>query len=138
MFTALSAGLLFGLGLIISGMADPGKVLGFLDLFGAWDPSLAFVMLGAIAVASGAFALAARRSVSLLGLPMKLPTSRQIDRPLVFGSILFGIGWGLAGICPGPGIVLLGAGFTQGAIFVAAMLAGMGVFEILQRRSAPT
>ncbi len=138
MLMALLAGLLFGLGLIVSGMADPAKVLGFLDPLGTWDPSLAFVMLGAIAVASGAFAWAARRNISLLGVPMKLPASRQIDRPLVVGSILFGIGWGLAGICPGPAIVLLGAGFTQGAIFVVAMLAGMGIFEILQRRGART
>jgi len=136
MLSAFTAGLIFGLGLIVSGMADPAKVLGFLDLAGAWDPSLAFVMLGAIGVAAGAFACAGRRTASLLGLPMQLPASRQIDRPLVLGSLLFGIGWGLAGICPGPGIVLLGAGFRQGVIFVAAMLIGMGIFEALQRRGA--
>jgi uncharacterized membrane protein YedE/YeeE len=130
------AGLVFGIGLLVAGMANPAKVLGFLDLTGNWDPSLAFVMGGAIAVGTVAFAFARRRARSLLGLAMQLPTARQIDRRLVGGNLLFGIGWGLAGICPGPALVLLGAGYTKGLVFVLAMLAGMAVFELLQRRAA--
>ena len=133
---ALLSGLIFGLGLILAGMANPAKVLGFLDLAGLWDPSLALVMGGGIAIGSVAFALAKRRTQSLLGLPMQLPTSRQLDRRLLGGSIAFGIGWGLAGICPGPALVLLGSGSYQGMVFVVAMLTGMGAFEILERRSA--
>ena len=133
-FSAFFVGLLFGLSLIVSGMSDPAKVLGFLDLAGAWDPSLALVMGGAIGVGLVAFTLAGRRQRSLLGLPMQLPTARQIDRRLVFGSLVFGVGWGLAGICPGPALVLFGAGAPEGALFVAAMLVGMGAFEILERR----
>lgn len=132
--TSLLAGLVFGLGLILSGMADPAKVLGFLDLAGAWDPSLALVMGGAIAVGLPAFALARRRSQSLLGAPMRLPTVRRIDRRLVGGSLLFGIGWGIAGFCPGPALVALGMGKAQALVFVVAMLAGMGLFELLERR----
>lgn len=132
--TSLLAGLVFGLGLILSGMADPAKVLGFLDLAGAWDPSLALVMGGAIAVGLPAFALARRRSQSLLGTPMRLPTVRRIDRRLVGGSLLFGIGWGIAGFCPGPALVALGMGKAQALVFVVAMLAGMGLFELLERR----
>jgi uncharacterized membrane protein YedE/YeeE len=109
-FASLLAGLVFGLGLIVSGMADPAKVLGFLDIAGAWDPSLALVMAGAIAVGGLAFAVAKKRTVSFLGAAMKLPTSRDIDRRLVIGSVLFGIGWGVAGFCPGPGLVALGMG----------------------------
>jgi uncharacterized membrane protein YedE/YeeE len=131
---SLLAGLVFGLGLIISGMANPAKVLGFLDLTGTWDPSLAFVMGGAIAVGVVAFALAGRRSASLLGTEMRLPSARHIDRRLVAGSVLFGIGWGIAGICPGPGLVSLGMGEIKALVFVAAMLAGMGVFELFERR----
>jgi uncharacterized membrane protein YedE/YeeE len=133
-FTSLLAGLLFGLGLIVSGMADPAKVVGFLDLAGAWDPSLAFVMAGAIAVGLIAFAIAGKRAVSFLGADMKLPTARHIDRRLVGGSLLFGIGWGVAGFCPGPGLVALGMGEAKAAVFVAAMLAGMALFEGLERR----
>ena len=129
-------GLVFGLGLIISGMTDPGKVLGFLDLAGLWDPSLAFVMGGAILVGALAFALARKRSTSVLGGPMQLPTARHIDRRLVMGSLLFGVGWGIAGFCPGPAIVSLGAGEPKAAVFVLAMLAGMGVFEWLDARKA--
>ncbi|WP_020202484.1 DUF6691 family protein [Cupriavidus sp. WS] len=134
LLSALLAGLVFGLGLILAGMANPAKVLGFLDLAGAWDPSLALVMGGAIALGLVAFALARRRRVSLLGLPMRLPGARGIDARLVGGSLLFGAGWGLAGICPGPALVLLGAGAWQGAVFVLAMLAGMMLFEWLERR----
>jgi len=133
-FTSLLAGLVFGLGLIVSGMANPAKVLGFLDLAGAWDPSLGFVMAGAIAVGMVSFFVAKRRMVSLIGAEMRLPTSRHIDRRLVGGSVLFGIGWGVAGFCPGPGLVSLGMGEIKALVFVAAMLAGMGVFELLERR----
>ncbi|WP_413460299.1 DUF6691 family protein [Herbaspirillum huttiense] len=133
---ALAAGLLFGLGLIVSGMADPAKVLGFLDLAGQWDPSLALVMAGAIAIGMPAFALARRRSRSLLGAPMQLPTARGIDRRLVLGSVLFGFGWGLAGICPGPALVLLGMGSLKGLAFVLAMLAGMLLFAWIDRLQA--
>lgn len=131
--TALLAGLVFGLGLIVSGMADPAKVLGFLDLAGRWDPSLALVMAGAIAVGAIAFGLAGRRETTLLGEPMRLPPTRPIDTRLVFGSVLFGIGWGVAGLCPGPALVGLGMGLGPAAVFVAAMLAGMGVFEAVER-----
>ena len=133
-FTSLLAGLVFGLGLIVSGMANPAKVLGFLDLGGAWDPSLAFVMAGAIAVGAVAFAVARKRTRSFLGAAMKLPTSRDIDPRLVVGSVIFGIGWGVAGFCPGPGLVALGMGEVKALVFVAAMLAGMGLFELIERR----
>lgn len=133
-FTSLLAGLVFGLGLIVSGMANPAKILGFLDLSGSWDPSLAFVMAGAIAVGLIAFVIAGKRTVSFLGADMKLPTARHIDRRLVGGSLLFGIGWGVAGFCPGPGLVALGMGEAKAAVFVAAMLAGMALFEGLERR----
>lgn len=132
--TSLLAGLVFGLGLIVSGMANPAKVLGFLDLAGRWDPSLALVMAGAIAVGSVAFLLAKNRARSLLGAEMKLPTASRIDRRLVMGSALFGMGWGIAGFCPGPGLVALGMGESKALVFVAAMLAGMAVFEVLERR----
>ncbi|WP_428417877.1 DUF6691 family protein [Methylibium sp.] len=133
-FTSLLAGLVFGLGLIVSGMANPAKVIGFLNLAGPWDPSLAFVMAGAIAVGTVAFFVARRRSVSLLGAAMKLPTARDIDHRLVLGSLVFGVGWGLAGFCPGPGLVALGMGEFKAMVFVAAMLVGMGAFELLERR----
>ncbi|MDQ0080763.1 putative membrane protein YedE/YeeE [Variovorax boronicumulans] len=130
---SLLAGLVFGLGLIVSGMANPAKVLGFLDLSGAWDPSLAFVMAGAIAVGMVAFMLARRRTVSILGAEMRLPSARQIDRRLIAGSLLFGIGWGIAGFCPGPGLVALGMGEVKALVFLAAMLAGMSIFEFFER-----
>ena len=127
-------GLVFGLGLIISGMTDPGKVLGFLDLAGLWDPSLALVMGGAVLVGLLAFTLARKRTTSVLGGPMRLPTERQIDRRLVLGSLAFGVGWGIAGFCPGPAIVSLGAGEPKAVVFVLAMLASMGAFEWLEMR----
>ena len=133
------AGLLFGLGLIVSGMSNPAKVSGFLDITGTWDPSLVFVMGGAISVGLVAFTFARRRSLTLLGLPMDLPASRRLDARLVGGSVLFGLGWGLAGICPGPALVLVGAGSVKGIVFALAMLAGMAAFEFLRRptRTAP-
>jgi uncharacterized membrane protein YedE/YeeE len=135
--SAFVVGLVFGIGLIVSGMVNPAKVLGFLDLAGPWDPSLALVMGGAVAVGAIGFAFAARRRVSLLGTPMLLPTSRTIDARLAVGSVLFGVGWGLAGICPGPALVALGAGYAKALVFVAAMVAGMFAFEWIERaRSA--
>jgi uncharacterized protein len=133
---ALAAGLVFGLGLIVSGMADPAKVIGFLDLAGAWDPSLALVMGGAIAVALPAFTLARRRERSLLGAPMQLPATTAIDRRLVLGSLAFGVGWGLAGFCPGPALVALGLLRWEALLFVLAMLLGMGLYERIERSIA--
>jgi len=127
-------GLLFGLGLLLSGMTDPGKVLGFLDLFGNWDPSLALVMGGAIGVGVFAFALAKKRTLSFLGDAMRMPTSSQIDRRLIVGALMFGAGWGLAGFCPGPALVSLATGQPKAAAFVAFMVAGMVIFEVLERR----
>lgn len=131
---AIFAGLVFGLGLLLAGMANPAKVLGFLDLAGKWDPSLALVMAGAIAVGLPAFIIAGKRSTSLLGQPMQLPQNRHIDRRLLLGSMTFGIGWGLAGICPGPALVLAGSGVAKGLLFVLAMLAGMAIFEWLEHQ----
>ena len=126
-------GLLFGLGLILSGMTDPGKVIGFLDLFGLWDPSLALVMGGAIAVGFFAFTLAKKRTTNFLGGLLRLPTQNQIDKPLVIGSLLFGAGWGLAGFCPGPAWVSMASGQPQALVFVVAMLVGMVCFELMDR-----
>ena len=130
---SLAAGLLFGIGLIVSGMSDPSKVLGFLDLAGAWNPSLALVMAGAIAVGLVCFSLARRRGRSMLGLPISWPSARGLDRRLITGSAVFGIGWGLSGICPGPALVLIAGGSGKAWIFGIAMLAGMGIFEVLER-----
>jgi uncharacterized membrane protein YedE/YeeE len=130
---ALLAGLLFGIGLMVSGMANPAKVLGFLDVAGRWDPSLAFVMVGAIVVGSLAFFVAKRRKRSFLGLPMQLPATTTVTPRLVLGSIAFGIGWGIAGFCPGPALVAMGAGYPKAVGFVAAMLAGMVAFEVIER-----
>ena len=127
-------GLLFGIGLILSGMTDPGKVIGFLDLFGMWDPSLALVMGGALLVGVFAFAQAKKRTRSVLGGAMHLPSSRDIDRRLILGSLAFGAGWGLAGFCPGPAIVSLGAGQPTAIVFVIAMIAGMALYELADRR----
>ena len=131
---ALLAGLVFGLGLIAGGMTDPAKVKGFLDLFGAWDPSLALVMGGAVAVGVFAFAAARRRSVSWTGDPLEIPTNRSIDGRLILGGVLFGAGWGLGGFCPGPALVALGSGVAPAAVFVAAMLAGMLLHDKLIAR----
>jgi uncharacterized membrane protein YedE/YeeE len=126
-------GLLFGLGLMLSGMTDPAKVIGFLDLFGNWDPSLAFVMGGAIAVGFFAFALAKKRTISFLGGALHLPKSNHIDRRLVIGSLVFGAGWGLAGFCPGPALVSMAAGQDKALVFVLAMVFGMIAYEVAQR-----
>ena len=126
---ALASGLLFGLGLIAGGMTDPSKVQGFLDLFGQWDPSLAFVMGGAILVGAFGFAIARRRKLSWTGEPIDLPQSRLIDRRLIAGGVLFGIGWGIGGLCPGPALTALGAGFVPAAWFAAAMLLGMWLHD---------
>ena len=128
---AVLSGLLFGIGLIASGMTDPAKVKGFLDLFGLWDPSLALVMGGAIAVGLIGFTLASRRTKSWSGEPIDLPKSTVVDWRLVLGGILFGVGWGIAGYCPGPGIVAASAGSLAGGVFVAAMLAGMTIHDRL-------
>ena len=130
--TALLSGLLFGLGLIASGMANPAKVQGFLDISRAWDPSLAFVMGGAIAVASLAFALARRRERAWSGALFEWPASVGIDTPLLSGGALFGIGWGLAGFCPGPALVAMSSGMTEAWIFGAAMIAGMVLHDRLR------
>lgn len=137
LFAAI-VGLLFGIGLIVSGMTDPSKVLGFLDLAGAWNPSLAFVMGGAVAVGAVAFRLAGTRTSSLLGHPMHLPTATGIDRRLVLGSLAFGVGWGLAGFCPGPALASLASGSAKPLIFSAAMVAGMAIFETVERFRTPT
>jgi uncharacterized protein len=137
---ALLAGLVFGIGLLVSGMTDPAKVQGFLDLAGRWDPSLAFVMGGAVVVAIGAFTLAKRRAAagrtSWSGEPIDLPASNLIDVRLVGGGVLFGIGWGLAGFCPGPALVALSGGFAPALWFVPAMLAGMALHDAVMRRRA--
>ncbi len=130
---AFLAGLVFGIGLIVSGMANPAKVLGFLDLAGRWDPSLILVMAGAIAVGAIGLLAAGRRRLSLLGSPMMLPTVRIIDPRLIGGSAVFGVGWGLVGFCPGPALVAIGAGYVKALVFTAAMIAGMAVFEGIER-----
>ncbi|KMQ74487.1 DUF6691 family protein [Marinobacter subterrani] len=130
---SLFAGLIFGLGLILSGMANPEKVLAFLDIAGRWDPSLAFVMGGAILVGLFAFAVARKRTLSFLGFDLKLPGTTRIDKRLILGGLAFGVGWGIAGFCPGPGLVALGAGEAKAAVFVAAMVAGMAIFEVVER-----
>jgi uncharacterized membrane protein YedE/YeeE len=134
---SFAAGLVFGTGLILAGMANPAKVLGFLDVAGAWDPSLALVMAGAVAVGAVAFALMRGKTRTLLGAPVLLPGPRKIDRRLVLGSLVFGVGWGLAGICPGPALVLAGQLSAKGLVFFGAMLAGMALFELLDRREGP-
>jgi uncharacterized protein len=128
------AGLLFGVGLIVSGMANPAKVLGFLDLAGHWDPSLAFVMIGAIALASIGFFASRHTGKPLLDDTRHLPTKKKIDVQLIVGSAIFGAGWGIAGFCPGPVMVAVGAGKTEAVIFLSAMLAGMLAFNLFDAR----
>lgn len=139
---ALAAGLLFGLGLALSRMVDPAKVLGFLDVTGDWDPSLALVLAGAAGTAAIGFRLVlGRRVAPLFAETFSLPTARNIDRRLGVGAAIFGVGWGLVGLCPGPALAGLGLAFRPVAIFVIAMLAGMAVFELMgrlrSRASAP-
>jgi uncharacterized membrane protein YedE/YeeE len=131
---ALLAGALFGLGLAISQMVNPEKVLAFLDLAGAWDPSLALVLGGAVGVNFVGYRLVARRAHPLFAGSFHLPTRRDIDRPLVLGAMLFGAGWGLAGYCPGPALSALTLGTTEPLVFVVAMLLGMAGFEAIERR----
>jgi uncharacterized membrane protein YedE/YeeE len=133
---ALLAGLVFGLGLILSGMGNPAKVQNFLDIFGHWDPSLGLVMGGAIAVGLVAFAWAKKRKTSLLGTPMQLPTASVIDAKLLTGAALFGVGWGLAGFCPGPAVMNLATGRGEVLLFVVAMLVGMLAQHALARKSS--
>ena len=128
-----AVGLLFGLGLMLSGMTDPGKVVGFLDLFGTWDPSLALVMGGAIMVGFFAFTVAKKRTTTFFGGMLRLPTTNRMDKPLVIGSLLFGAGWGLAGFCPGPALVSMADGQPKALVFVLAMLVGMLGFELMDR-----
>jgi len=140
-FSAALAGALFGIGLILSGMTDPRKVTGFLDVAGAWDPSLALVMVGALAVGVFAFGAARRRTRAWSGTAIHLPARTAIDTRLVVGSALFGIGWGMAGFCPGPALVAIaGAGDIAGgaAVFVAAMAAGMLVHDGVAAKRRPS
>jgi uncharacterized protein len=134
LLTSFLTGLLFGLGLIVSGMSDPSKIIGFLDLAGAWDPSLLFVMGGAVLVSAAGFRLAERRPTSVLGGLRQLPGTRGIDARVILGSAIFGVGWGLAGFCPGPALVAFGAGYDKAVVFVIAMLAGMVMYELTERR----
>lgn len=121
-------GLLFGLGLVLSGMSNPAKVIGFLNLSAPWDPSLAFVMGGAIAVGVPGFYWAKKQSKSLLGFPMNIPKTSAIDKNLIVGSIMFGAGWGLGGFCPGPALVSASSLYSDALIFVVSMAAGMWLF----------
>lgn len=128
----LLAGLLFGIGLLISGMTNPTKVQGFLDIFGAWDISLALVMGGGLIVAIIGVQLAKRQQTSWIGTLIELPSKTTINKKLLIGAMLFGIGWGLVGICPGPGIVLLGTGQWQAYAFIPAMIVGMLIYQWLE------
>jgi uncharacterized membrane protein YedE/YeeE len=131
--TAFLAGLIFGGGLILSGMTNPAKVLAFLDVAGTWDPSLLFVMVGAILVAALAFRFARTRVRPLFGSQIHVPGAGRIDTSLVLGSVTFGIGWGLVGYCPGPALTALAVGGRSTLLFVAAMVAGMAIFEVTER-----
>ncbi|OJY18605.1 MAG: hypothetical protein BGO98_31400 [Myxococcales bacterium 68-20] len=134
--SALGAGMLFGVGLAIAGMTKPSKVVGFLDLFGSWDPSLAFVMVGAITVHLIAHRLVRRRSSPLFDVKFHLPTRKDIDRRLVLGAAVFGVGWGLGGFCPGPGIVSAGSGSLGALVFVVGMTIGMLIESAVARSMA--
>jgi len=129
LFSQYFIGILFGWGLIISGMSNPQKILGFLDLFGSWDPSLIFVMLGAVLVGLAGFYVVSKRTQAFFGGALHIPARRDITKPLIIGSLIFGAGWGIAGFCPGPALVALGAGHLKALVFVAAMLAGMEICE---------
>lgn len=129
--SAFAVGLLFGLGLLVSGMADPAKVLAFLDVTGRWDPSLAFVMAGAVAVSATGYFVARRRGRPLLASRLEIPTRRDLDPRLIAGAAVFGLGWGLAGLCPGPALTLLTVAPAQAVTFVVAMVVGMLAFHLL-------
>ncbi|MBX3130940.1 MAG: YeeE/YedE family protein [Polyangiaceae bacterium] len=136
--TPLLIGLVFGLGLVLSGMTQPAKVIAFLDVTGQWDPSLAFVMVGAISTHWLLYRFIMKRPSPLLASAYAIPSRQRIDARLLGGSALFGVGWGLGGYCPGPGLASAGALSGQALLFVGAMLAGMGVFELVEaRRRAP-
>ncbi|MEY0300929.1 DUF6691 family protein [Providencia manganoxydans] len=130
---ALISGLLFGLGLLLAGMGNPAKILGFLDITGNWDPSLLVTMAVAMVVSAIAFAIAKKRKMSVLNCPIQIPQNTKIDKSLIIGSVLFGLGWGIAGICPGPALLLTGMGVTEGIIFTLAMIAGMSIFQMLKK-----
>lgn len=130
---ALVSGILFGLGLLLAGMGNPAKILAFLDITGNWDPSLLVTMVVAMVISGIAFQLVKKRKTSVLNCSLQIPTSKVIDKKLVIGSVLFGLGWGLGGICPGPAILLTGMGLTQGILFTLAMIAGMAIFQLFQR-----
>ena len=133
---ALLCGLLFGAGLIVSQMSNPAKVIGFLDVTGQWDPSLALVMVGAMAVFSIAYPIALRRQVPVFDTRFRVPDRTGLDKPLVVGSLMFGIGWGLAGFCPGPALVSSGFGDPRVWAFVAAMLGAMATFRMTRSKAA--
>ncbi len=133
--TAFVCGLLFGTGLIVSQMSNPAKVIGFLDITGQWDPSLAFVMAGAVAVFALGYRLALRRSAPLLDKSFALPGKTNVDKALISGSLLFGLGWGLAGLCPGPAIVSSSFGDPRIWMFMAAMLSGMAIVRMIRQRT---
>jgi len=136
--SALVTGLIFGMGLLVSGMANPDKVLSFLDITGNWDPSLMLVMGGAIAVGVVAFTLTKGRTHSLWGEPLRFPTRQDLDSRLIMGSLGFGIGWGLAGFCPGPALVAFGTGAPKAIVFVVAMVAGMAMYELIEKSRTKT
>lgn len=129
LFSQYAIGVVFGWGLIISGMSNPQKILGFLDLAGNWDPSLAFVMLGAVLVGLGGFYVVSKRSQAFFGGALHIPARRDITKPLIIGSLIFGAGWGIAGFCPGPALLVLGTGHLKALVFVVAMFAGMEICE---------
>jgi uncharacterized protein len=135
--TALVAGLLFGYGLLVSGMTNPANVLAFLDVFGAWRPQLAFVMGAAVLTAAPSFWFVRHKRRTLLGATVDMPERSRIDKPLLFGATMFGVGWGLSGICPGPGLVLLAGGQGMAYLFMAAVLAGMWLVQIGRNKGAP-
>lgn len=130
---ALVSGVLFGLGLLVAGMGNPQKIRSFLDITGNWDPSLLVTMAVAMSISMVAFVIAKRRKTSFCGEPVQLPSNTRIDKPLLTGALLFGIGWGLAGICPGPGILLSGMGNIKGIVFTFSMITGMYIFHIYTR-----
>lgn len=129
LLSQFAIGVLFGWGLIISGMTNPQKILNFLDISGSWDPSLIFVMLGAVLVGLAGFYIASKRTESFFGGVLHIPSRRDITRPLIIGSLIFGAGWGVAGFCPGPALVALGAGHLKAFVFVIAMLIGMEICD---------